>query len=294
MNKKRQDILMLAIAAAFIVTISGCFGLAPEEMVPKTITPPVNDRRIDGSINIQAFVPYSTKGKVAMFESYKLKAALETAIGQYGLFRRIEQGDADYVLDVWIEDAKREMKPLGEGYIIDVSANWRLARASDGKVIACGTTSGHGASHALGTSAYLVAMRLAMQENIQKGLYLLAGHSTSLPALCATDALPSMGPVDTEGFRHVLQEGEKERESWPQVHTGMTEAEAWKILPSMAKANRKHEFYVDIDSATGKNLSLLRVFFSYTYPMSYKHKGPSPFYKLKFINDKLVEWKAQK
>ena len=64
MNKKWHPSLILAIAAAFIVTGGGCFSLNPDNFVPQSITPAGNDQRINGSVNVQAFVPASSEGKV--------------------------------------------------------------------------------------------------------------------------------------------------------------------------------------------------------------------------------------
>jgi hypothetical protein len=186
MNARSRTILTLAIAAAFIVAIGGCVSLNPDHFMPESIGPAGNDRRFDGSIDVQAFVPKISRGKVALFDSDMLRVALEKAIVQKGLFQRIERGDADYVLDVGIEDATNKKIYLGEGYVIDLSATWSLIRAKDGKAIVCDSTKGHGASHAVGTNAYVAALEAAMREMIQKGLIKLSDQSDihQLPTTC--------------------------------------------------------------------------------------------------------------
>jgi hypothetical protein len=261
MNKNMQVILMLAIAATFIVTGGGCASLNPENFLPKSISLAGNDQRIGGSVNVQAVVPDirkskvfirelanmpnvsfgkfllsdglseavvpdTARGKVALYDSCTLRVALEKAIAQKGLFQRIEQGDADYVLDVWLIDAIRLFDVLGEGMTIDMTAIWRLTRAKDGKVIFCDFANGHGGSHALGTNAALTAMETATREMIQKGLSKLTDRLTPLTALYAAGDWPSMGPVVPEDYKAM-------RGNWAKLQKGMPIEEVRKLIPSM-------------------------------------------------------------
>jgi hypothetical protein len=250
MNTKRHLISILAMAA-FMVTGAGCVSLNPDNFVPKSLTPAGNDQRIDGTVNVQAFVPNGSAGKfhltdrggevlavlpgaprgrVALFGSGKLRVALEKAIAQKGLFRRIEQGDADYVLDVWIMDAVRVIQALGEGYVIDVTAIWRLTRVKDGKVIVCILANGHGASHAVGTNAYVESLETATREMVQKGLLLLSDRSKPLAAMYVAGEWPSMGAVVPEGYR-------KMKENFAKLRKGMKEEDIRKMIPSLPNAS---------------------------------------------------------
>jgi len=183
MKTKLQAILLPAIALFTLVGV-GCVGLNPDNFLPGSDVP-IGDRRMEGSVDVQAFVPKISRGRVALYDSDTLRVALEKAIVQRGLFRRIEQGDADYVLDVRIEDATHEKIYLGEGYIIDLTAVWTLIRARDGKVIVRDIAKGHGASHAVGTNAYVASMEAATREMIQKGMLKISDqsslHQTMLP-----------------------------------------------------------------------------------------------------------------
>ena len=242
MNKKWNPIKILLIAAAFIVTGEGCISLTPDNFVPRSIAPVGNDQRIDGSVNVQAYVPEISEGKsglfengkmqavreyippesrgrVALFHGSKLKVVLEKATVQKGLFQRVEQGDADYVLDVWVVNAVHELKILGEGYVIDMTAIWRLTRVKDGKVIFCDFVNGHGAAHAVGTNAYVLSLEAATREMIQKGLLDLSDRSTEhLAAKSVAGNRPSMGPAVPEGF--AKWSGDV-RQNWPKLRMGL-------------------------------------------------------------------------
>jgi hypothetical protein len=192
MNKKKPLILFL-VAAVFMLT-GGCFSLNPDNFIPESIAPAGNDRRIDGTVNVQALVPRVSKSRVLLFESGALRSALEKAIAQKGLFQRTVQGDADYILDVWVTDATREIKTI-DGYMIDVTSVWRLTRSRDGKVIVCDFANGHGASHALGSNAYVNSLETATREMIQKGLSSLSDQKTPLAAMYLAGAWPGIRPV---------------------------------------------------------------------------------------------------
>jgi hypothetical protein len=204
----------------------GCISLNPENFLPKAIALAGNDRRIDGSVNVQAFVPNVSKGKVALFHSGELRVALEKAIAQKGLFQRIEQGDADYVLDVWVTNAKHELKTFGEGYIIDMTSIWRLTRTRDGKAIFCDFADGHGAAHAVGSNAYVKALEASTRDMIQKGLSALSDRPTPFAAMYIAEDWPSMGSVIPEGYK-------KMRENWSKLRKGLTEKEVREMIPSM-------------------------------------------------------------
>jgi hypothetical protein len=191
MNNKKRTILLLA-TAAFMMT-AGCFSLNPDNFIPESLAPAGNDLRIDGTVNVQASVPRVSKSRVLLFESSALKGALEKAIAQKGIFQRIERGKADYYLDVWITDAIREIKTI-DGYMIDVTAVWRLTRARDGEIIFCDFAKGHGASYAVGSNAYVNSLETATREMIQKGLSALSDRKTPLAAMYLAVNWPSISP----------------------------------------------------------------------------------------------------
>ena len=249
-DKRRQAIsgrraIELVALAVFIATGGGCVSLNPEHFLPKSIAPARSDQIIDGSVNVQAvlpdisrgmfylsddgkeaIVPDTRRGKVATYHSGMLRIALEKAITQKGLFQRIEQGDADYVLDVWVIEVMRLFRPLGEGYVIDITAIWRLTRAKDGKVIVCDFVTGHGASHGLGTNAFTVSIEVATREMIRTGLSKLSDRSISLSVMNIAGDWPSMGPVIPDGYK-------KMKENWSKLRKGLAEKDVRELITSM-------------------------------------------------------------
>jgi ABC-type uncharacterized transport system auxiliary subunit len=290
MNRKWRSVLMLAVSAMLIVALGGCVSLTPDDILPKSIAPAGNDRHIDGSINVQAFVPDISKGKVYlldngslydsgpeiergrvalgnMFDSSKLRAALEKAIAQKGLFRRIEKGDADYVLDVWVIDAIRRFK--AEGMTIEMTAIWRLIRATDGKVIICDFTNGHGASHAFGANAAVQATQDAAREMIEKGLLVLSDSSKEhLSALSMAGLRSSMGPAMPEGF---TQWSGNVRQNWSKLRMGLTIDEV--------------ETFIGPVETSGAIVNY--------YTKGYSQMYETGIYTLVFINGKLSRWELR-
>ena len=285
MNKKRHAISLLVMAAMSIVMGGGCISLNPDNLLPQSITPVAKDKRFDGTVNVQVFVPFISRGKVNVsFNgglSGRVRVASEQAIVQKGLFQRIEQGDADYVLDIWITDVTREIKQLGEGYIIDMTTIWRLTRTRDGKVIVCDFANGHGAARAVGANAHVLAMEASTRDMIQKGLSALSGRSTPLAALYMAEDWPSMGPAIPEGYK-------KLKENLPKLHAGLMEDEVQKMIPSMKNAVRE---------VNGQSVVYKSPIYDQTVVNNALREVPSfffPFRTLLFMDGKLYQWELNK
>lgn len=281
MNGKARTLLMLVTAALFAVSGGGCTSLNPDHFLPDSIVPAANDRRIDGSVNVQAHAPSISKSRVLYFESGMLRAAVEKAIAQKSLFQRVKQGDADFVLDVWVTDAAREIKITGEGYVIDVTSIWRLTRTRDGKVIVCDFANGHGVSRAVGTNAHMAALEASTRDLIQKGLSALTDRSTPLAAAYFVEDWPSMGSVVPEGYG-------KLKENLPKLRTGLTEKEVQGLIPSMANADRSGDGHVVVYRSP---------VFDQRSANGALHEVPSPFFPfrvLEFADGRLIRWALNK
>ena len=142
----------IAVFIFFISLTGGCGGSAkPSEFIPTSMYPVAANQRISDPVNVQASV-IATGGssypiKVAEWvESTKFKTAIETTIIEKCVFTSIEQGDANYTLEVWIDKVSSSIETLGEGFMIDMTSLWRLTRTSDEKVIVCEFVRGHGSA----------------------------------------------------------------------------------------------------------------------------------------------------
>jgi len=275
---------MIASAVALTAT-GGCTSLNPDNFLPQSITPVATDKRFDGTVNVQAFVPIISQGKVNLSFggsiSGQVRGVVERAITQKGLFKQIEQGEADYVLDIWITDVTREIKTFGEGYVIDITAIWRLTRTRDGMVIICDFANGHGASRAVGTNAYVQSLEDSTRAMIQKGLSSLSDRSTPLAALYIAEDWASMGSVTPVGYKTM-------KENLLKLRAGLTEEEVRKMIPSMANAVRT----VNVQSTVYKSPVYNQIFTNGAL-----QEVPSfffPFRTLIFMDGKLVQWELNK
>lgn len=332
MNRTIRIFMALA-AAAFIISGGGCASLDPDNFLPKTIAPAGPDHRFGGTVIVQsalpgvsrgkfllsadgsqAIMPDTKRGRVALYHSGMLRGALEKALAQSGLFQGIEQGDADYVLDVWIIDSLRQFEYLGEGMLIDLTAVWRLTRTKDGKVVFCDFVSGHGGSHGLGSNAYVSAMEIATREMIRKGLAKLSERPSSLAALHLAGDWPSMGSAVPADYKRI-------KENWPKLRKGMTEKEARDLIPSLPPAscsiitnytdqfyNTRNEIYplreLKISQPCGWNTRDVTVDFRIIggsvimgniRAINREFIEPfHPFYKLTFVKGALEHWELSK
>jgi ankyrin repeat protein len=267
MKYKRLTILRFAIELAFIVSAGGCIGVrvTSDDLVPASIAPVSANQRLEGSVNVQAKIPAVGGGypfpRVIIVsnwvDSVKLRVALEKALTKNGLFSRIEQGNADYVLDVWVEKIETNLDIFGEGFILDMASVWRLTRAKDGKVLVCDFVHGHGSSHRVDTDAHGLSLKAVTRNTIKNGLLVLSDRSSEhLSAMSAAGIRPSMGSVIPEGLQQIRQG----TESMPKDNVALTE-----IIDSIKRRDiNKVKSLLDaqpklINTADSKNGTLFHV-----------------------------------
>ena len=234
----RVGLLQPTILLILMVITASCASITSNDLIPQSVLSPPNNHRLEGSVNVQAVIyPVSPIVSADM-----LKDALQKSIVKHATFSQVSQGNADYVLDVWVEKVVREIKYVGEGYTFDTAAIWRLTRVRDGKVLVCDFVKGHGASHAFGVSAPRLSLGAATREMIQNGLAMLVDQSRPhLAAMSSAGLRPSMGPVVPEGLGPVIA---NIRQNWPKLSMGMNVTEVQRLLgavlsSSMARINTK-------------------------------------------------------
>jgi hypothetical protein len=261
-----------------MMVIAGCYspviGTTPDDFVPRPIAATMNKQRLDGSVNVQAMVATKTDSSSYLpmdvsfcVDGAKLKAALEKSITQNGAFSQVEQGNADYVLDVWVDSIQNRIEFAGEGFIFDMTSIWRLTRAKDGKVIVCDFVGGHGATHGVPPKCYEEALSAATREMIQKGLTVLSDNPEGhLSALSKAELRASMGPAVPEGL---VPLAENVKRNWYHLRTGLSIDEVDKLL--------------------GFKMAILDEFIS-----EHTHQYTTGLYTLSFIDGKLSLWQLQK
>jgi hypothetical protein len=275
LNCRALTILMLS---ALMMIIAGCYSPAtsttPDNFVPRPAAVTMNKQRLDGSVNVQAMVPTKTDSSSYLpmdvswcVDGAKLKAALEKSITQNGAFLQVEQGNADYVLDVWVDNIQDRIEFVGEGFIFEMTSIWRLTRAKDGKILVCDFVTGHGGTHGSPPKCYEEALSAATREMIQKGLAALSDNPENhLSALSKAELRGSMGPAMPEGLR---QFAEKVKLNWSQLRTGLSIDE--------------------VDNLLGFKMAIVDEYIS-----EHTHRYTTGLYTLAFIDGKLSLWQLQK
>lgn len=257
--------VMLSVVMLGVVSCASTIT-SPDDLVPQSIAPATTSQRIDGSVNVQVSVLRQDLVVNNLQESLKLsnvvnsgnfKVALEKAIAQNGLFLRIEQGAADYVLDVWVDKIKPRFEIFGKGFA-DMSSVWRLTRVKDGKVLVCDYIDVLG-KYCCGTgdTALKKVLELATQETINNGLLMIADQSTPHMSAMSTAGLwPSMGPAVPEGIAQIEQNLSK-------LHSNMTIDEVEQVIGKFRTSSAS---------------------------MQGTQKYTTSKYKLEFIDGKLSRW----
>jgi hypothetical protein len=222
LNYRVQKFVLFILQSAFMMLMGSC---ASPTIVTQPIIPVPDNQRIEGSVNVQTEVIEIDSKKVDisnLVNSDKFKDVLEKTISQNGLFSRISQGNADYVLDVWVEKIDVDVQYFGEGWVYNMTSIWRLTRVKDRNVLACDFVHGHGASR--GGNFTLVAMDFATSDTIQKGLLMLADRSTDhMSAMPTAGARASKGPI-------IALSEELVKQNWSKLHMGLTLDEVEKLI----------------------------------------------------------------
>jgi len=198
-----RTFLQFAMLMASFVTIAGCqpASLTADDIIPSVVTGDSSSKQFGGSVNVQAVVPEIASPMFYVPLSYwidseKVKTAIEKSVAQKGLFLRIVPTNADYALDVWIEQAAPSLNVFGECFMFDVTSVWRLTRVKDGCVLVCDYVKGHGASQAFAGVAQKQSVMRAVRDTIQKGLMMLSDGSTDhLAAISTYESVPRPGEV---------------------------------------------------------------------------------------------------
>jgi hypothetical protein len=187
LNIHRRNVVPFILLFAFVLFISGCAGSTTYvDLMPQSFPNNMKIQKIEGSINVRTSVPTGTTNPTYKkmdvddwLDSKKLKEAIEKSIVQHAIFSQISQGDADYVLEVWVEKIQNVLEITGEGFVFDLMSIWRLTRVKDGKVVVCEFVKGHGGAHGFAARAYPPGISAATRNMVQKGLFAISDQSQS-------------------------------------------------------------------------------------------------------------------
>lgn len=192
--------MMLTLLA---LSVSGCAGpTTVADLVPGSFSTDATIQKVEGSVNVRTSVPPSTTNPTFKsmdvsdwIDSKKLKEAIEKSIIQKGIFSETSQGQADYILDVWVDKIQNMLEITGEGFIFDLTSVWRLTSTKDGKVVVCEFVKGHGAARGFASRAYPPSVSAATRDMLQKGLFAVSDQSQShLSALSTAEHRAPISP----------------------------------------------------------------------------------------------------
>jgi len=282
LNCHVQVLLRQAMLLALVMVIAGCATITYKDLIPQAVVLPTGNQQLSGTVNVQSMIiPQFVEGGQALpsgrvkmllehfVNNGMLKEALVEAIAKNNLFTRVEQGKADYVLDVWVEKATNHTPTMGMGeYTADFSSIWRLTRVSDGKVLVCDFVDGHGSIKS-GMAPMRRSLIAALRDVIQNGLLALSDRSKEhLSALSIAGIRSSMGPAVPEGVN--IWAGNV-RQNWSKLRMGLTIDEVETIIGP-----------VKTSGAIVKQ-----------YTKGYTEEYDAGIYTLVFINGKLSRWELR-
>lgn len=192
-------------------------------------------QRINGTVNVQFLVvltiperdPWDQHPYVNRF---MLKEAVEKAIVKNGLFAQVVQGNADYILDIWVYRQSVRVPPFGFGeFSSDVFSLWRLTRVRDGKMFG-GYIEGHGKINS-GMAPSTRSMISAIQNMIHNGLTNITDQSKT-----------PFSVQSAEGLRpHIEPWANSVRANWSKLRAGLTLEEVENIIGPVRKSGAVHE-----------------------------------------------------
>lgn len=271
--------LMLIIVA----TTTGCAALTHKDLVPQqSVNSRQSNLQFNGTANVHSIIiPEFIEGGQALpsgrltlllrryVDNDMLEKALEESVANSGLFALVEQKNADYVLDVWVEGAKNYTPTMGIGHFTaDFSSIWRLTRVRDGKVLVCDFVNGHGIIKS-GMRPMQRSLFAGLQDMIQNGLLVLSDSTKEhLAAKPLAGIRPSMGTAVPEGL---TQWADNIKTNWSKLRMGLTLEEVESIVGPV--------------KTSGALVS--------SYRKDYTQEYDTGLYTIVFLNGKLSRWELR-
>lgn len=243
----------LYILLTIVMLVTGCSPLTYKDLMPQQSASPLRPHpRFNGTVEIHSVLKpewmsfsgdrdYSLPLK-AYVDNALFEKALKESVANSALFTRVEQKNADYVLDVWVDDeenyaAKSGMGEYGAGFF----SIWRLTRVRDGKVLVCEFVDGHGLINTYVSAPRTHSLFAALQDLIQKGLRVLADKSQEhLAARPVAGIRPSMGLAAPEGLRTWE---DNVRKNWSHLRKGLSMNEVENIIGPVRESGALDRIY---------------------------------------------------
>lgn len=235
MGRLHGECIYLLMTMVMLVT--GCSALTYKDLVPQQpVSVPRTNPQYNGTVEIHSIIKPELMAFGKQYLDFPLKTlvndtllekALNEAVDNNAVFTRVEKKNADYVLDVWVDDLDNYAPGIGD-YWARFFSIWRLTRVRDGKVLVCDFVDGYGLINTMVSQPRQRSLFAALKDMIQNGLRVLADTSTGhLAAVSVAGIRPSMGSVVPEGLK-TWEENVKK--NWPYIGPGLPLAEVEKRI----------------------------------------------------------------
>lgn len=255
---------------ALVVLMTGCSALTYKDLMPQQpVNAPRTNTQYSGTVEIRSIIKPELMAFGKLYLDFPLKTqvddvllekALKESVAYSAIFTRVVPKNADYVLDVWVDDLDNYAPGIGD-YWARFFSIWRLTRVRDGKVLVCEFVDGYGLINTMGSQPRKRSLFAALKDVIQDGLRALSDTSRAhLSALSVAGIRPSMGSVMPEGLKtwedHV-------KENWAYIGPGLSLEEVEKRIGPVRASGALVRIYPKYDGVTDARVMSKPIKYSY-------------------------------
>ncbi len=250
---KRMQNTSFFVLLTITILMTGCASAPPyKDLVPQQSDNSSRTKpQFDGIIDVRCIIKPEWMASFgdeynlplhAYVDNVMLEKALIESVANSALFTQVSQKNADYVLDVWIDDLDNAPPNWGIGaYGARVFSIWRLTRVREGKVLVCDFVDGRGLVNTIVSAPRTKSIVAALKDAIQNGLRVLADTSKEhLAANPVAGIRPSMGSAVPEGLKAWE---DKFKKNWSNLHKGLSLKEVENIIGPVETSGALERIY---------------------------------------------------
>ncbi|MBI5891730.1 MAG: hypothetical protein HZB47_13870 [Nitrosomonadales bacterium] len=230
---------LIMLMASVLVTGCASTSITSDDLANTSASSVPASHRFNGTVNVQFLVVLTIPepdpwDQHPYINRFMLKEAVEKAIVKNSQFTQVVQGNADYILDVWVFRQKLKVPPFGFGeFAAEVSSFWRLTRVSDGKMFGRSVNGLGRINSGMGPSTR--SMISALQNMIQNGLTDLSDQPAAQLAVQSAEHLRP----------HIEPWVNNVRQNWSRLRAGLTLEEVEKIIGPVRTSGAVQEMLSD-------------------------------------------------
>lgn len=232
-----------------IMLMTGCASTYKDLMPQQPVSLAQSIPHFNGTVDVHSIIKPERMGYDIGYDlpvyvgNAMLETALKESVAESAIFTGVEQKNADYVLDVWVDGVESYQPRLGIGdYGARVFSIWRLTRVRDGKVLICDFVDGNGLINTMVSAPRTKSLVAALNDVIQNGLRVLADTSKEhLSAMYAAGIRPSMGSAVPEGLKAWE---DKVKQNWSKLRKGLSLEEVETIIGPVKTSGALERIYL--------------------------------------------------